>query len=222
MSRFDHIIYLHTLKYPHRRCRTSKLRKVKPLWKEIKPYSLNLYQIAFNFLSILTIAIAMLGLVLYFINLNYFDIRFYVITTFSLAAIVTLLSMIRYHYRNKMRNNNTNKRSPVNFPDFYARICESNECPEGFVKAIRDTIGFMYCVSPEMIYVDDTPFSLQSIGGVCAPYGYELILGIEKKLKIKLPDTKIDSLIENIYNNASNVEDIIKILCYELSGFTKS
>jgi hypothetical protein len=216
MSKYGQKIYSHTLKYPHRRCVTSKLRRERPLWKEIEPCKIDLYQKAFNILCILAIVIATLGLFLYFFDLNFFDILFYVIIVFSLAAVATFLSMFRCHSRNYLKKQNIGNRSPVKFEDFYARICESKECPEGLVKAIRETIGYMYCVSSDMICVDDTPVSLQAIGGGCDPFGYELIIGVATKLKIELTDTNVDSISEKVYHNAKNVEDIILIICDEL------
>jgi len=85
------------------------------------------------------------------------------------------------------------------------------------VKAIRQTLGHIYSVSPEKIYLSDTPASLRTLGCAIEPYSFELILGVGKRLGIIISEAEVDRIAERIYNNAHNVEELTAILCEEIS-----
>jgi hypothetical protein len=86
------------------------------------------------------------------------------------------------------------------------------------VRAIRQTLGSIYCVNPKKIYLSDTPKSLRSLGCAIEPYAFELILGVAKRLGIRLNEAEVDRLGDRIRNNAHNVEQLTAILCEELSA----
>ena len=133
-----------------------------------------------------------------------------------LLFILTL--MIGYNIWAKKRAKNiVRNREDEELEEFILNSPSIQKYNSYHVKAIRQTLGHIYSVSPKKIYLSDTPGSLRALGGTIEPYGFELILGAVKRLGIFLTEAEVDRIAERVHNNAHDVEELTAILCEEMS-----
>lgn len=219
MSRFDQKYHKKLLRgpKPENWRNTRPLRKERQLWDHKKfidnlrsPILANLIvypSCAFGFLFIVLFALWERDL--------YFWLSFIVAAGPAFSVfIVLVVHLIWCKVRGKRIVQNRNSMELDSFISNSSTIQKYNKY---YIKAIRQTLGYVYSVNPEIIYLSDSPESLRSLGCIIEPYGFEVILGVIKRLGIYLTESEIDRIANKIHNSAYNVEELTSILCEEMS-----
>lgn len=129
------------------------------------------------------------------------------------ACLIGRATWIKSRCRKIVRN-----RENVELEKFIAGSPSLQKYNTYHIKAIRQTLGFIYSVSPKVIYSCDTGRTLASLGCTVEPYGFEVILGVGKRLGVVLSEFEVDRIADKIHNNANNVEELTNILCEEISA----
>jgi hypothetical protein len=222
MSRFDQKYHKKLIDEP----KPDRYRNTQVLYKEkllLKPEGFRRFITQDQYRKQIVIVLSGLILGLLFMMLSLLSARrsFYflmgVIIAFGpfLFLIVWLIGysiLVKVRCRKIIRN-----REDVELEEFVSNSPSIQKYNKYHIKAIRETLGFIYSVSPKIIYLSDTGKTLGSLGCILEPYGFEVILGIKRRLGINPVDCEIDRIIARIHDNAHNVEELTAILCEEIS-----
>lgn len=220
MSRFNQKYHKKLIDDPNpdRHRNTQALYKEKLLWK---PEGLKKYILQYRIQIAICLFGGISGLLFITLSLLLARSRFYlligVIIAFGPVMFVVVWSIgytiwVKARCRKIVRN-----RKDVELEEFISNTLSIQKYNKYHIKAIRETLGFIYSVNPKIIYLSDTPKTLASLGCILEPYGFEVILGIKRRLGINLADCEIDRIIARIHDNAHNVEELTEILCEEIS-----
>jgi len=114
------------------------------------------------------------------------------------------------------------QREPLALDDFISVGSIPPTCDRAHVQAIRETIATVYGVSADIVYPEDTPESLQKLGCLITPFGFEVVLRVFKKVDEHLTDCQVDSMKSEIYDGASSVAGIVRIMCTKLSAIKRN
>jgi hypothetical protein len=222
MSRFNqkyHKKLLEDIK-PDRHRNIQVLHKEKLLWKP-EGFRRFITQDQYNKQIVIVLSGLILGLLFMILSslLARYSIYFLIGVIIAFGPfLLWIVWLTGYAIRVKARCRKiVRNRKDIELEEFISNSPSIQKYNKYYIKAIREALGFIYSVSPKIIYLSDTPKTLTSLGCILEPYGFEVILGIKRRLGISLVDCEIDRIIAKIHDNAHNVEELTEILCEEIS-----
>jgi hypothetical protein len=174
--------------------------------------------VAFLLAGIIFLA-AFASLVMSSFNDFYMKVSIAIFFGSGFTFIVLLFSCLIY--QQVTENRNVRNRKEVNIDKFVSATHVLQEFNRFHVKAAREVIGVVYGVKQEIIYDVDTAESLKKLCSI-TPYGFEVVLGIAKRLGIILEDAEVDQIVERINENSKNVKELVSILCEEIASAEES
>jgi hypothetical protein len=219
MPRFDQHFHKKLLEDPKpERWRNVRiLRKEKTLWDHKKSIDIFSSPLFAKLIIFPCFALGFLFLALFI----FLDQDLYIwlggVVVFGPVLLISIL-LISYYIWSKTRAKNiVQNRNEIDLEKLILNSPSIQKYNRYHIKAIRQTLGHIYSVNPKIIYLSDTPESLRSLGCITEPYGFELILGVGKRLGISLTEPEVDRIADKIHNNAHNVAELTAILCEEMS-----
>lgn len=143
------------------------------------------------------------------------------IPTMGVILIITILISLIFGVSWRISIKITGKvfcknRTRVTLEDFIKSSKTLEHVNHNFIQTIRLVLGHIYGVDPEIIRPDDSADSLRKLGTVNDPFGFEVVMGTCERFETSIQEDEVYSIVKRIYNDASSVEQVIKILSDEL------
>lgn len=218
MSRFDQKYHKKLLEDPRpgRWRNTPLLRKEKQLWEHKKFIDIITSPFFANLIVFPCCALGLLFIILFlFLDQDLYIWLSFIVVLGPLLSIFTLSVSCGIWFQVRAKNIVRN-RNDIELEELILNSPSIQKYNRYHIKAIRQTLGHVYSVNYKIIYLSDTPESLRSLGCTIEPYGFEVILGVSRKLGITLIESEVDRIANKIHNNAHNVEELTAILCEEM------
>ena len=187
------------------------------LWRSNEPFLWRSLRIGRNLFSVISFCLAVFILVYSFlpgsIDKNVTIMGVICFITIFIALIFGVSWGVSIKITGKVSCKN---RIRVTLEDFIESSKTLEHVNHNFIQTTRLVLGHIYGVNPEVIRPDDSADSLRKLGTVNDPFGFEVVMGTCERFETSIQEDEVYSIVKRIYNDASSVEQVIKILSDEL------